>query len=153
MSELLRPHLSSASPRAGLLLKITTRKVTKKSTRADLEAHRPSTQPLDSENVVAGLTEQQGAVARLVAEGLTNPEIAERLHLSPHTVRNYLSRVMARLGVRNRTAVAVILTQLQTQRPAPMLTAEGKRAPLPPAHKGRAKRFAPTLRPSEPTPP
>ncbi len=100
----------------------------------------------DPEHVLAGLSKQQRAVAGLVAQGLTNPEIAERLHLSPHTVRNYLARVMGRLGVHNRTAVAVILTQLQSQYPAPKLAEAKKPAlarktqsnPLP--HAGRSRR-------------
>lgn len=100
-----------------------------------LQVHTPkarsaSAELLDREDVLAGLSEQQQEVARLVAQGLTNPEIAERLHLSPHTVRNYLARVMRRLGVHNRTAVAVILTQLQSQHLAAALVGREKRAQL-----------------------
>ncbi len=62
------------------------------------KARRASARVSDREDILAGLSEQQRAVARLVTQGLTNPEIAQRLHLSPNTVRNYLSRVMVRLA-------------------------------------------------------
>jgi DNA-binding NarL/FixJ family response regulator len=60
-------------------------------------------------SVLSALPEQQRNVALLVVAGATNSEIAQRLHLSPHTVRNYLSRIMTRLGSRNRTQLAVSL--------------------------------------------
>jgi two-component system response regulator DesR len=48
------------------------------------------------------LTERECAVLRLAAEGLRSREIAERLYLSPGTVRNYLSAAMRKTGARNR---------------------------------------------------
>jgi DNA-binding NarL/FixJ family response regulator len=48
------------------------------------------------------LTSREGEVARLVAEGLRNREISERLHLSTHTVKNYLYRVYEKLGISSR---------------------------------------------------
>jgi DNA-binding NarL/FixJ family response regulator len=62
-----------------------------------------------TEAVFSSLPEQQRNVALLVVAGATNSEIAGRLSLSPHTVRNYLSRIMARVGSRNRTHLAVSL--------------------------------------------
>ncbi|MGY0231689.1 response regulator [Longispora urticae] len=53
------------------------------------------------------LTAREVEVLRLVARGLTNREIARQLHLSEGTVKNYLSRVLERLGVRDRTQAAV----------------------------------------------
>ncbi|MEV6521330.1 response regulator transcription factor [Longispora sp. NPDC051575] len=53
------------------------------------------------------LTDREVDVLRLVARGLTNREIARQLHLSEGTVKNYLSRVLERLGVRDRTQAAV----------------------------------------------
>jgi DNA-binding NarL/FixJ family response regulator len=50
-----------------------------------------------------GLSERERAVLALVAAGHTNPEIAERLHLSKHTVKEHTSAVYRKLGVRNRT--------------------------------------------------
>jgi two-component system response regulator DesR len=52
------------------------------------------------------LTDREREVLRLAGEGLANAEIAERLHLSDGTVRNYLSEAIGKLGVANRTAAA-----------------------------------------------
>jgi DNA-binding NarL/FixJ family response regulator len=48
------------------------------------------------------LTAQELNVLRLVAEGRTNPEIGERLYLSRHTVKEYVSHAMRKLGASNR---------------------------------------------------
>jgi DNA-binding NarL/FixJ family response regulator len=50
-----------------------------------------------------GLTDRERAVLSLMASGATNPEIAEDLHLSKHTVKEHTSSVYRKLGVRNRT--------------------------------------------------
>ncbi len=52
------------------------------------------------------LTERERQVVRLAGEGLGNAEIADRLHLSDGTVRNYLSEAMGKLGATNRVAAA-----------------------------------------------
>jgi DNA-binding NarL/FixJ family response regulator len=58
----------------------------------------------DHENPGAlGLSERERAVLELMASGSTNPEIAEALHLSKHTVKEHTSAVYRKLGVRNRT--------------------------------------------------
>ena len=56
-----------------------------------------------------GLTDRQVTVTRLLAEGCTNAEMAERLGLSFFTVRNHAEQVMGKLGVSNRSAVAPLL--------------------------------------------
>jgi len=53
------------------------------------------------------LTERQQAVSRLVAEGLTNAEIAERLQLSRATVKGHITVALRRLGLRDRTQLAI----------------------------------------------
>jgi DNA-binding NarL/FixJ family response regulator len=50
-----------------------------------------------------GLSSRERDVLELMAGGATNPEIAERLHLSKHTVKEHTSAVYRKLGVRNRT--------------------------------------------------
>jgi DNA-binding NarL/FixJ family response regulator len=50
-----------------------------------------------------GLSERERDVLELMAAGSTNPEIAEALHLSKHTVKEHTSAVYRKLGVRNRT--------------------------------------------------
>jgi DNA-binding CsgD family transcriptional regulator len=54
----------------------------------------------------AGMTASELAVARLVAEGLTNKEVAERLFVSPHTVNSHLRHVFSKLGVNSRVELA-----------------------------------------------
>jgi DNA-binding NarL/FixJ family response regulator len=53
------------------------------------------------------LTPREREIAALVAEGLSNAEIAERLVLSPGTVGNHLGHILRALGARNRVQVAV----------------------------------------------
>src|SRR5439155_14538355 len=52
------------------------------------------------------LTPSEVGVARLVAEGLTNREVSDRLFLSPHTVSSHLRHVFAKLGINSRVELA-----------------------------------------------
>lgn len=56
-----------------------------------------------------GLTARQIAVARLIGEGCSNAEIAQRLSVSYFTARNHAEQVLAKLGVSNRAAVGASL--------------------------------------------
>jgi DNA-binding response OmpR family regulator len=56
-----------------------------------------------------GLTAQQARVARMLAEGLSNPEIAAELDISRFTARNHAREVLARIGVPSRARVAAAL--------------------------------------------
>ncbi|MER5466502.1 response regulator transcription factor [Streptomyces sp. NPDC002668] len=53
------------------------------------------------------LTPRETEVLRLIAAGATNKEIASRLYLSEGTVKNHISRVLSRLGLRDRTQAAL----------------------------------------------
>lgn len=55
----------------------------------------------------SGLTERENALCALVAEGLSNREIGEKLFLSEGTVRNYLSSILSKLELRDRTQLAI----------------------------------------------
>jgi len=57
---------------------------------------------------LAELTEREREVLLLVAQGLSNPEIAERLHVSVPTTKTHVSRILAKLGARDRTQLVVI---------------------------------------------
>jgi DNA-binding NarL/FixJ family response regulator len=59
----------------------------------------------------AELTERQRAVAALVAEGLSNAEIASRLYLSQATVKSHLTTILKRLRVRDRTQLAILVNR------------------------------------------
>ena len=56
----------------------------------------------------AALTDREYEVVEAVAEGLDNAEAAARLFMSEGTVRNHISAILAKLGLRNRTQVAVM---------------------------------------------
>jgi DNA-binding NarL/FixJ family response regulator len=63
----------------------------------------------------APLTEREQEVARLVAEGATNREIAQLLFLSPKTVERHVSNVFKKIGVRNRAELAARVTELEIE--------------------------------------
>jgi len=53
------------------------------------------------------LTPREESVVRLVVQGMVNREIADQLHLSEHTIKNYLFRIFDKLGVSNRVELAL----------------------------------------------
>jgi NarL family two-component system response regulator LiaR len=58
------------------------------------------------------LTERQAEILALMVEGLTNNEIAERLVISPYTVRNHVSEILSKLGTSTRTEAAALAVRL-----------------------------------------
>jgi len=61
--------------------------------------------------ITSKLTEREIEVLRLLAKGLNNTDISDRLFLSEGTVRNHVSAILAKLGVSDRTQAAVIAIQ------------------------------------------
>jgi len=81
---------------------------------AELDAFLPSivdaARPADL--VTAGLSEREREVMALVADGLSNDDIAERLTLSPRTVERHLSNVYAKLGISGKSARAAAAARI-----------------------------------------
>ena len=66
---------------------------------------------------LAELTDQERVLLELLGEGLTNKQIAARMFLAEKTVKNYVSRLLTKLGMQRRTQAAVFVSKLD--RPAP----------------------------------
>ncbi|MFI9817699.1 response regulator transcription factor [Saccharothrix variisporea] len=64
------------------------------------------------------LTEQERTVLDLIGQGLTNRQIAEKMFLAEKTVKNYVSHLLAKLGLERRTQAAVMATKLRKPHPA-----------------------------------
>jgi two-component system, NarL family, response regulator DevR len=62
---------------------------------------------------LTALSDQERRILALIAEGLTNRQIAERMHLAEKTVKNYVSNLLAKLGMQRRTEAAVFYTQVE----------------------------------------
>lgn len=82
-------------------------------TRRVLERLR--TGPEEDERLTR-LTEQERRILELIAEGLTNRQIAERIHLAEKTVKNYVSNLLSKLGMERRTEAAVFAARLADRR-------------------------------------
>lgn len=65
------------------------------------------------EDPTAGLSDQEKIVLELIGAGLTNRQIAERMFLAEKTVKNYVSRLLAKLGMERRTQAAVLSANLR----------------------------------------
>ncbi|MFE6222832.1 LuxR C-terminal-related transcriptional regulator [Streptomyces sp. NPDC057854] len=77
--------------------------------RAELRATGAPGTPRPEPSALAALTQQQRRIARLVAEGATNEEVAARLSLSPRTVDHHLRGVYARLQLRSRVELSALV--------------------------------------------
>lgn len=65
------------------------------------------------------LTAQERQIVQLIGDGLTNREIGKRLFLAEKTIKNHVSNVLAKLGMKRRTQVAVLATELRTNAERP----------------------------------
>lgn len=68
---------------------------------------------------LADLTDQERVVLDLIGEGLTNRQIAGRMFLSEKTIKNYVSRLLSKLGMERRTQAAVLITEMRDRRHPP----------------------------------
>jgi two-component system, NarL family, response regulator DevR len=73
---------------------------------------RADNAPAEPENeLLSGLTDREREILALIGEGLTNRQIGQRLYLAEKTVKNHISRLLAKLGVERRIQAAVIASQ------------------------------------------
>ncbi|TVT51388.1 response regulator transcription factor [Amycolatopsis cynarae] len=79
---------------------------------AKLRADATDTGPL------SGLSERERTLLDLIGEGLTNRQISERMFLAEKTVKNYVSRLLTKLGLERRTQAAVLATKMRENRAA-----------------------------------
>jgi DNA-binding NarL/FixJ family response regulator len=66
----------------------------------------------DQPEELAALTDQERKILALIAEGLTNRQIGERMFLAEKTVKNYVSSLLSKLGLERRTQAAVLASKL-----------------------------------------
>jgi two-component system, NarL family, response regulator DevR len=66
----------------------------------------------DEDELLARLSPQERNILLLIADGLTNRQIAERVHLAEKTVKNYVSNLLSKLGMERRTQAAVYAARL-----------------------------------------
>jgi two-component system, NarL family, response regulator DevR len=74
-----------------------------------ISRRRTSTEP----DPLEPLTPQERTVLRLIGEGLANRQIADRMRLAEKTVKNYVSHLLAKLGLQRRTQAAILATRLR----------------------------------------
>ena len=72
---------------------------------------KPATAAVERPSASSGLSKREKEVAQLLAHGLSNREIAERLYLSERTVDNHVSHILAKLGFDSRVQIATWVTQ------------------------------------------
>jgi DNA-binding NarL/FixJ family response regulator len=68
---------------------------------------------------LSGLSDQERKILDLIAEGLTNRQIGERMYLAEKTVKNYVSNLLSKLGMSRRTEAAVYAARLAERRSKP----------------------------------
>ncbi|MEU4143375.1 response regulator transcription factor [Streptomyces parvulus] len=64
---------------------------------------------------LARLTDQERRILELIGEGLTNRAIGERLHLAEKTIKNYVSSLLAKLGMQRRSQAAAFVARLDAE--------------------------------------
>ena len=121
----IRAFASEGQPMARLLYEALSRGIVPDYVRRLLSAFHntgPASPPSSgvhrsSSDLIEPLSDRELQVLKLVAEGFTNPEIASKLYLSPHTIKTHTRNIYGKLGVHSRTqavARAQVLGLLST---------------------------------------
>lgn len=91
------------------------------STKNLLSSAQSTVLPLEGETVISkeildakGITPREQEVLQLIGEGASNREISECLHISEKTVKNHVSNLFRRLGLRDRTQLAIWINKIST---------------------------------------
>jgi two-component system response regulator DevR len=71
--------------------------------------------PDSHKDPLAQLTAQERRVLELIGEGMTNRQIAESLFLAEKTVKNYVSALLAKLGLARRVQAAVLVSEMKSE--------------------------------------
>jgi DNA-binding NarL/FixJ family response regulator len=95
------PHLVRALAGGGGVL-------ASRVTRTVVDGYLDSGPSQPAARAVARLTQRERAVLVLIAEGLSNPDIGDRIHLSTGTVKDYVSAILTKLDVGNRVQAALL---------------------------------------------
>jgi DNA-binding NarL/FixJ family response regulator len=91
-----------------------------RATRALLTRYlQPAQEPVAAPASLSALTDRERQLVALVAEGLSNDDIAGRLFLSPLTVKTHVNRAMMKLDARDRAQLVVLAYQSGLVRPPP----------------------------------
>ncbi|HEY4277731.1 MAG TPA: response regulator transcription factor [Conexibacter sp.] len=110
--DLLRAVRVVAAGEALLAPSVTRRMI------AEFAAREPAQRPLASPPQLDALTEREREVVALVAAGLSNHELAERLVISPATAKTHVSRAMGKLDARDRAQLVVLAYESGLVRPS-----------------------------------
>lgn len=70
----------------------------------------------EADNRLGSLSSQERRILELIGEGLTNRQIGDRMHLAEKTVKNYVSSLLAKLGMARRTQAAAYVVRIQEHR-------------------------------------
>ncbi|MEF2148101.1 response regulator transcription factor [Luteimonas sp. FXH3W] len=99
------------------------------SIRATVLRTRSSNSDADMASKLSSLSPQQFRVLRMVADGLLNKQIADRLNVQERTVKAHVSAIFERLGVRNRTQAGIVLRELELTDPGRVPMMQGQARP------------------------
>jgi DNA-binding NarL/FixJ family response regulator len=105
-------------------------------------ARTPQLRVMDAQGVKL-LSNREDDVVQLVVEGLGNREIAQRLNLSEHTIRNYLFKIFDKLGISNRVELVLYATSYP-RKGVQSAVIDGLR-PQSPAHSGSKQKMVPRM--------